>query len=152
VNDIFRETLDIVAPMLQREGIDVAVTIPRDTRKVLADKLQMEQVLINLIANSTEAMTTNVDRERRLSLSAFNSPGGQGVDIIVADTGPGFPADIDIRHPALFTSAKVDGLGVGLSFSRSIVENHGGELQIGGGAGGAVVTLRLRSKMPGENT
>lgn len=152
VNDIFRETLDIVSPMLQREGIDVAVAIPRQTRKVLADKLQIEQVLINLIANSTEAMATSSNRERRLSLSAFNSPGGQGVDIIVADTGPGFPAGIDIRQPALFTTSKADGLGVGLSFSRSIVENHGGELQIGGGEGGAIVTLRLRSKMPGENS
>jgi signal transduction histidine kinase len=144
VGEIFRETLDIVAPLLQREGVDVEVSIARDTQSVLADRLQIQQVLINLMANATEAMAKNRDGDKRLFLIASNAPGGDGVAITVADTGPGFPKGVDIRRPALFTSSKPDGLGVGLSFSRSIVENHGGEMQVGGGPGGAVVSIKLR--------
>lgn len=152
VSDIFRETLDLVSPLLQGEGVDLSVSLPRGTRKVFADKLQIEQVLINLIANATEAMADNKHGEKRLSLSAFNSPDGDSVTVVVADSGPGFPAHVDIRHPALFSSSKADGLGVGLSFSRTIVQNHGGELQIGGGPGGAVVTMTIRSEPAGEDS
>ena len=73
------------------------------------------------------------------------------VEITVSDNGPGFPSDFDIRRPALLASAKEDGLGVGLSFSRTIVESHGGELMIGGGVDGAVVSLRLRAA-PGASS
>ena len=145
VHEIFRETLGLISPTLQREGVDVTVSIERDTRRVLVDKLQIEQVLINLISNAAEAMSTNSFGQRHLSLHARNAKHGSEVEITVSDNGPGFPSEFDIRRPALLTSAKEDGLGVGLSFSRTIVESHGGELMIGGGSDGAQVSLRLRS-------
>lgn len=152
VADIFRETLDLVSPLLQREGVEVSVAVARGVRSVLADKLQIQQVLINLIANATEAMAKNGDGDKRLSLVASNSPGGEEVGITVADNGPGFPKGFDIRRPALFASSKADGLGVGLSFSRTIVESHGGEMQIGGGPEGAVVSMKLKAARIGASS
>ena len=117
----------------------------------MIDKLQIEQVLINLISNAVEAMAANTLGEKHLSLRAQNMAATGEVEITVSDSGPGFPSDFDIRRPALVASAKEDGLGVGLSFSRTIVESHGGELMIGGGVDGAVVSLRLRAA-PGASS
>ncbi len=145
VHEVFRETLGLISPTLQREGVDVTVSIERDTRRIMIDKLQIEQVLINLISNAAEAMSANTSGHKYLSLHARNAKHGSEVEITVSDNGPGFPPEFDIRRPALLASAKEDGLGVGLSFSRTIVESHGGELMIGGGPDGAQVSLRLRS-------
>ena len=59
VHEVFRETLGLISPTLQREGVDVTVSIERDTRRIMVDKLQIEQVLINLISNAAEAMSAN---------------------------------------------------------------------------------------------
>ena len=151
VHEVLRETLGLISPTLQREGIDVAVSIERGIRRIMVDKLQIEQVLINLMSNAAEAMAANTLGEKHLSLRAQNMATTGEVEITVSDSGPGFPSDFDIRRPALFASAKEDGLGVGLSFSRTIVESHGGELMIGGGVDGAVVSLRLRAA-PGASS
>ena len=146
VHEVFRETLGLISPTLQREGVDVAVSIERGIRRIMIDKLQIEQVLINLISNAVEAMAANTSGEKHLSLRAQNTTDAKEVEITVSDNGPGFPSEFDIRRPALLASAKEDGLGVGLSFGRTIVESHGGELMIGGGPDGAVVSLRLRAE------
>ena len=125
VDEVFRETLGLISPTLQREGVDVAVSIERAYRRIMIDKLQIEQVLINLISNAVEAMAANTLGEKRLSLRAQNTTDAKEVEITVSDNGPGFPPEFDIRRPALLASAKEDGLGVGLSFSRTIVESHG---------------------------
>ena len=145
VQEVFRETLGLISPILQREGVDVTVSIARGTRRIMIDKLQIEQVLINLISNATEAMSANRFGDKHLSLRAQNAAPAGEVEITVSDNGPGFPSDFDIRRPALLVSAKEDGLGVGLSFSRTIAESHGGELTIGESGHGASVSLRLRA-------
>lgn len=145
VHEVLRETLGLMSPTLQREGVDVTVSIERAVRRIMIDKLQIEQVLINLISNAVEAMAGNAFGDRQLALRASNVPDAEEVEITVSDSGPGFPAGFDIRRPPLLASAKEEGLGVGLSFSRTIAESHGGELMIGGGPDGAVVSLRLRA-------
>ena len=146
VPEVFRETLGLISPTLQREGVDVSVSIERGIRRIMIDKLQIEQVLINLISNAVEAMAANTSGEKRLWLRAQNTTDAKEVEITVSDNGPGFPPEFDIRRPALLASAKEDGLGVGLSFGRTIVESHGGQLMIGGGPDGAVVSIRLRAQ------
>ena len=122
VDEVFRETLGLISPTLQREGVDVAVSIERGIRRIMIDKLQIEQVLINLMSNAVEAMAANTSGEKHLSLRAQNMAATGEVEITVSDSGPGFPSNFDIRRPALFASAKEDGLGVGLSFGRTIAE------------------------------
>jgi len=124
----------------------VTVSVERNVPRIMVDKLQIEQVLVNLIANANEAMAVNEPGDKHLHLRAKNLPGTGEVEIMVSDNGPGFPPDFDIRRSGLMGSTKEDGLGVGLSVSRTIVESHGGELAIGGSAKGAVVSIRLRAQ------
>ena len=72
VHEVLRETLGLISPTLQREGIDVAVSIERGIRRIMVDKLQIEQVLINLMSNAAEAMASNTLGEKHLSLRAQN--------------------------------------------------------------------------------
>ena len=72
VHEVFRETLGLISPTLQREGVDVTVSIERGIRRIMIDKLQIEQVLINLISNAVEAMAVNTFGDKHLSLRAQN--------------------------------------------------------------------------------
>ncbi|MBX3561841.1 MAG: GHKL domain-containing protein [Sphingomonas sp.] len=86
--------------------------------------MQIQQVLINLIKNAIEAMG-HVD-ERRIVIST--APSGGNVEVAVEDTGPGLSIKMEDRLFTPFCSGKEDGMGVGLSISRTIVEAHGGTL------------------------
>ncbi|WP_326914375.1 PAS domain-containing sensor histidine kinase [Sphingopyxis chilensis] len=92
---------------------------------VLVDKIQIQQVLINLIRNACEAMAASPVRE----LSVMSRPDERGfVRVIVADTGPGVDAQIAEQLFTAFTSTKSEGMGLGLSICRTIVEAHGGRI------------------------
>lgn len=96
-----------------------------DTGTVLVDRVQIQQVLINLIRNAMEAM-----REcRRRELAVRAKRNGEGhVMVEVADTGPGISEDIAARLFEPFVTSKPNGMGIGLSISRRIIEAHGGSL------------------------
>lgn len=142
VYDVIAEAVELMTPMLQQEDVYTRLSIDRGTRNVLIDRLQIEQVLINLMSNSIEAMGTHPAAPKQLSLRATNA-GKESVEIVVADNGPGFPSWFDMRRPALLVSDKAEGLGVGLSFCRTIMESHRGSLRVGGDTNGAVVTIRI---------
>jgi C4-dicarboxylate-specific signal transduction histidine kinase len=111
---------------------------------VLADLLQVEQVLLNLVWNAVEAIEGTGNVEGTITIEAARqSPGF--VEISVRDTGPGFAQDFKVAPVGPALSTKPDGLGLGLALSRSIVEAHGGRLSIGGGDGGAIVRFTLRT-------
>ncbi|HET6388562.1 ATP-binding protein [Hyphomicrobium sp.] len=139
------EALDLLAPNLARAGAAVKVAIPRDIRTVAVDRLQIEQVLMNIISNAADAMSENEPaRARVIHISASNT-GSDRVEIVIKDRGPGFPAGFDLRKSGIRSSSKRDGLGVGLSLSQTIVEGHGGELVLENDSEGAVVRIRLDS-------
>jgi two-component system, LuxR family, sensor kinase FixL len=146
---LIREALDLLEPNLQRAGISVKVSIARDIRDAAVDRLQIEQVLMNIISNAIEAISENDSSERLIDIDARNLNAFM-VEIKVQDTGPGFPSDFNFRQSGIRTSSKKDGLGVGLSLSRTIIEGHGGELILEGDGKGAVVLIRLKSAS-GEN-
>ena len=107
---------------------------------VQIDKVQIQQVMINLLRNAVEAMHNSERRELRVSTAGD----GEFVRISVSDTGPGLPPEIMVTLFQPFITTKGQGLGIGLSISRSIVESHGGKLWVETNAdGGADFRFRL---------
>ena len=96
---------------------------------VKGDRVQVQQVVLNLIVNATEAMATINERPRLLKLSCVAFDENQ-VRVSVADTGPGIDADMALRVFEPFVTTKQSGMGMGLSICRSIIEGHGGRLSV----------------------
>jgi two-component system sensor kinase FixL len=114
--------------------------IDDDAREAVIDKVQIQQVLINLMRNAVEAMA-GLDR-RELAVRAARI--GHMIEIRVADTGPGLPEQVRLRLFEPFVTTKPDGMGVGLSVCRAIIEAHGGELHGENGDGeGAVFRMTV---------
>ena len=142
VDRIVRESLDLCRIELDRQGIAARVEIEANLPLVMVDLLQIEQVILNLMRNSAEAMSAT-DHSNRLITVTANSVAANLVQIKVRDKGPGFPAEFNGAAFPPLSSTKSEGLGVGLSLCRSIIASHGGELTIGGGPNGAVVSFTL---------
>jgi two-component system, LuxR family, sensor kinase FixL len=92
---------------------------------VLADKIQIQQVILNLIRNAIEAMQETTRRELAIASAALPD---DMAEISITDTGPGIAPDIAAQLFQPFVTSKPNGMGVGLSISRTIVEAHGGRL------------------------
>ena len=103
---------------------------------VLVDRVQLQQVLVNLMRNAIEAMQSSPRRELHLSLSAENR---HAVEICLADTGPGLSPEVAGRLFQPFVSTKQGGMGVGLSITRSIIEQHGGRISAEPNPGGGTI-------------
>ncbi len=106
-------------------GIDVRVTIDPRIDKVLVDRVQVQQVLVNLIRNAIEALAHSDNRH--LSINAVPDADDM-VQVSVTDTGPGLDADVASRLFQPFVSTKTGGMGLGLSICQTIVEAHGGRI------------------------
>jgi signal transduction histidine kinase len=139
---IVQESLELLRPEIDRYNVIVREQVARDLPLVMADILQVEQVLINLVRNSIEAISgAEVERGSVLIEAVAGEPGL--VEVRVHDNGPGFErAQLD-ASPQPFATTKIDGLGVGLALSRSIVEAHGGRLWLGARSQGAIVHFTL---------
>jgi signal transduction histidine kinase len=112
---------------LQRLGVVLRTDLAGGDRPVLGDRVQLQQVLLNLIMNSIQALGAVSDGRRELTVSvAFAEP--DRVRVAVEDTGPGLDPAIAQRIFEPFFTTRSDGLGMGLSICRSIVEAHGGQL------------------------
>lgn len=124
-------------------GVRVRFALDPRAERVFADKIQIQQVLLNLIRNALEAMQECAERELVL---ATRRAEGDLIEISVADTGPGIPPEIAARlFQPLFTT-KEHGMGIGLPISRTIVEAHGGRLWAEPNRpGGTVFRLTLKS-------
>jgi PAS domain S-box-containing protein len=123
-----RDVLDLLRGELRKRGIEVNLAIPDLPVTVLGDRTQLQQVVLNLVMNSAEAMTAS-SRERRINIRcALDEP--HLVTVSVSDTGRGVSAGEADRVFEAFYSTKTDGIGMGLSICRSIVEAHGGRIWI----------------------
>jgi signal transduction histidine kinase len=143
------ETLSFCRPELDRHGIGFESRLARDLPPVMADALQIEQVLANLVRNSAEALAQAGRQDGRVIIQADHDPSGR-VAIRVRDNGPGLDPDLIGRPIAPFTTTKIGGLGLGLSLARSIVEAHGGKLLIDSGPRGVEVLFTLPRAGVGE--
>jgi two-component system, LuxR family, sensor kinase FixL len=146
IERIVTEALDLCQPDLDRNGIRVRANIANNLPLVIVDLLQIEQVLLNIFRNAIEAMNETAHGGRTITIDANLIKNGD-VEVSVRDTGPGFPAELLADQFPPFSTTKPEGLGVGLSLSRTIVEAHGGRLTTGGDSHGAVVRFTLPSAM-----
>jgi signal transduction histidine kinase len=131
---------------LDRLGVELQSRVARDLPMVKADALQIEQLIVNLVRNAAEALTDAGRYDGKVAIEAERDAAGYVV-VRVRNHGPGFDPDLAERAVAPFTTTKIDGLGLGLSLARSIVEVHGGRLSIESGASGATVSFTLPALM-----
>jgi two-component system sensor kinase FixL len=133
----------------KERGVRVRFQLDPDAPLVLADRIQIQQVLLNLIRNAIEAMQ---DTERRdLTVTTQARPSEGLVAVTVADTGTGIAPEIDQQLFQPFVTTKKHGMGVGLSICRTIVEAHGGKIDVASQPNaGTVFTFTLRAIDPQE--
>jgi light-regulated signal transduction histidine kinase (bacteriophytochrome) len=129
-----------------RQGVRLACDVPPGLT-VMADSIQVQQVLLNLIRNSLDA--TEGQAERRISIRAVAQPDGSA-KLTACDNGPGVSAEVQPRLFEAFSSTKSAGLGIGLSICRTIIEAHGGKIALEKGDGtGACFSFTLQGVPPG---
>jgi two-component system sensor kinase FixL len=132
----------------KQSGAHVSLSFDPAADLVLVDKIQIQQVVHNLMRNALEAMQEVSRRELRVATRRID---GEMVEVMVADTGPGIAPQIAAKLFQPFMTTKPHGMGVGLSISRTIVEAHGGRLWAEDNPGGGTVfRMTLRSIEPEE--
>ena len=141
VNDVIREMIVLLRTDATRYSISVRTELAQDLPRIMGDRVQLQQVIMNLINNSVDAMR-DVEGVRELAIKSQRSE-NEHLLLSVSDTGIGLPSQRDQIFNAFFTT-KVYGTGMGLAISRSIVESHGGRLWAGDNSPrGASVYLTL---------
>jgi NO-binding membrane sensor protein with MHYT domain/signal transduction histidine kinase len=128
INEVIREMVVLLRGEATRYAISVRTELAADLRQVVGDRVQLQQVMMNLMMNSADAMK-NVDGTRDLVITSQPADNDELL-VSVSDTGIGLPPQADQIFKAFFTT-KAHGTGMGLSISRSIVESHGGRLWAG---------------------
>jgi len=128
VSGIIQEVVVLVQAEVRRNRVALRTELADDLPRVLGDRVQLQQVLLNLMMNGIEAMRRVDDRPRELVIRTQKGDEGQ-VCVAVQDSGMGLDsANMDQIFDAFYTT-KREGMGMGLSISRTIVENHGGRLR-----------------------
>ncbi len=126
INDAILEVIALTRTEAANSGVSVRTQLAEGLPRVQGDRVQLQQILLNLIINAIEAMRDVGEEERELLISTRSEP--DGVSVEVEDSGPGFTAaNLDRAFEAFYTT-KPGGLGLGLSICRSIIEAHDGRL------------------------
>ena len=126
INDAILEVIALTRTEAANNSVSVRTQLAEGLPRVQGDRVQLQQVLLNLIINAIEAMRDVGEEERELLISTRNEP--DGVSVEVRDSGPGFAPETLERVFEAFYTTKPGGLGMGLSICRSIIEAHGGRL------------------------
>jgi C4-dicarboxylate-specific signal transduction histidine kinase/integral membrane sensor domain MASE1 len=128
LNPLVREVAGLLAGDAVTKGISVRLETSPDLPPVLGERVQLQQVILNLFMNAYEAMSEAADGPRELVVRTQHGPAG--VEFLVSDTGPGLSDEARARMFEPFFTTKPQGLGLGLSISRTIVRDHGGEIRV----------------------
>jgi signal transduction histidine kinase len=144
LNSVVTEVIDLLKRELRRNSIVVRTNLAEPLPAVHGDRVQIQQVLLNLIMNAIEAMSGVTARPRRLAIATATD--GAGVSVSVEDCGVGLDERVLERIFEPFYSNKPQGMGIGLAISRFIIEAHGGQLWAARNRGaGATFQFRLPS-------
>ncbi len=123
VSTLFDEAIGLLG--MRMEGLSVTTHTAPDIPSVIVDRVEVQQVLVNLMRNAVEAMGAGARRELRLSAVCTD---GQNVQMNVADTGPGLAKEVGEKLFQPFITTKTDGMGIGLSICRNIIARNGGRI------------------------
>ncbi|WP_084579593.1 PAS domain-containing sensor histidine kinase [Sphingomonas azotifigens] len=141
VQDLLHDTLALLQGDLQAKQVTVTLRVPANLPPIRADRVQIQQVLVNLLLNAEQAMSDKPVGQRRICVDIVEREGS--IVLHIKDSGSGFEGDPERLFQPFFTT-KAQGMGMGLSICRSIVEQHGGTLSAANGAeGGAVFHFAL---------
>ena len=144
-NRLVREVLALAQGDLATRGIEVSMRLQPSLHEVRGNRVQLEQVLLNLVVNAAEAMRSCAPKDRLLIVHTLATAGRVHVNVI--DRGPGFNVAPDQLFEAFYTT-KPQGLGLGLSISKSIVTAHGGRLRATTRRGGGAAFLVTLPALP----
>jgi signal transduction histidine kinase len=140
--DLIREAISHSKFETQSRHVEVETRIARNLPPVICDGLQIQQVVINLIRNAEESISSSGRPDGRIIVEADLTEANR-VMLTVRDNGPGFDPDILSRALTPFATTKEEGFGLGLALARSAAETHGGQLLIESTGGGAAVSFTL---------
>jgi two-component system sensor kinase FixL len=145
VNDLVRDMLALVRNELGISGIALSLDLDATLPAVECNRIQVEQVVLNLVRNAMDVLESGHPETRKLSIRTRRASDG-GIRLEVEDSGGGFGDAGPERVFETFFTTKPDGLGMGLSISRSIIEDHGGRLWASSGEAGAVFHVALPTR------
>jgi signal transduction histidine kinase len=149
LNGLIEEVLGLVRGDLQKRRILVKTDLSAGLPSILANRVQLQQVVLNLLVNAAEAMDSVNNRERLLKVASERQTLSD-VLITVEDSGPGMEREKIQRIFEPFYTTKPDGMGMGLSICRSIVESHGGRLFATPGRSGLAMQVSLPATANGD--
>jgi C4-dicarboxylate-specific signal transduction histidine kinase len=142
LNEVVRNVLTWVGPELRRHQVSVSTVLDDSLPPVNGDRILLEQVLVNLLLNAMQALSAVAPAQRQIDIATASND--TRVLLSVADHGPGVPAAAAERLFEPFNTTRPQGLGLGLSICRTIVESHGGRIgHAPRDGGGAVFTIQL---------
>lgn len=136
IGDVVNEACALALIGARSDGVDTVMLLADDLPAVVIDRVQIQQVLVNLIRNSLDA---TIDQERRMISIATALGEDSTLVVSVADNGPGLDGEVAERLFQPFNSSKSDGMGIGLSICRTIIEQHGGRIWATPNDGGGVI-------------
>jgi len=148
LNEITREVLALSTSDLQRNRIAVQSELATNLPIINGDRIQLQQVILNLVRNASEAMTEVDDRARRLLIRTEPEPDNDRVRMSVRDTGVGVDPESMHKLFDAFYTTKSAGMGIGLAVSHSIIEKHHGHLWAESNSGpGATFLFAIPSRL-----
>jgi signal transduction histidine kinase len=143
LNDLVRETVDFLSALAIGRKVELISDMSLDELPIVGDRIQLQQVILNLVLNGIDAMMNTPTKDRIISIRTLRSE--RFSELSVSDRGPGIPEDKLERVFEPFFTSKADGMGMGLSIARTIVEAHSGQIWAENrDHGGASFWIRLR--------
>lgn len=127
LNETIHETVVLVQGLVRRNKVALQMDLSENLPLVLGDRIQLQQVVLNLVVNGIDAMAKVASEQRELVIGSQVSPDGT-VEVVVRDSGAGLDTESTQKIFEAFYTTKPGGMGMGLSISRTIIRNHGGRL------------------------
>jgi C4-dicarboxylate-specific signal transduction histidine kinase len=150
INNVILEVVALTRGEVMKNGVSVQTQLAEGLPLIQGDRVQLQQVILNLVVNAVEAMSAVDKGSRRLLVSTEKNRSGE-VLVVVQDSGPGLNAECGDRLFDPFYTTKSNGMGMGLSICRSIIQDHGGSIWSSPNTGpGASIQFTLPTEVASE--